>query len=109
MNSAGKESLLSDLDTQLIQLNDLPTPGENQAHTAVEQQRAMTEPEATPDRLVESTFQQTTSNPNPSYPAHANPASIGFNSIITRNADQIRVIKVNRQIQDVKFCSNSIR
>jgi hypothetical protein len=107
MTPTGQGEILSDPDTQLIHLNDLPSQQQQQ------QQRTMTEPEThttnNPGEYVESTFQQTTSNPNPNYPAHNNPTSVNLNPIVTRNADQIRVIKINRQIQDIKFCSNSIR
>ena len=56
---------------------------------------------------IESTFEQTTANPNPNNNPHVNVQPL--NSIITKNADQIRLIKISRQIQDIKFCTNSIR
>jgi hypothetical protein len=102
MSSSGREKKVSfDTDTQLIDiLGDSARP----------QQRAMTSETAVTDvDQVESTFQQTTSNPNPNNLGASNPVPVNLNPIITRNADQIRVIKVNRNIQDVKYRDNSIR
>jgi len=71
--------------------------------------------------FVESSFSNTNSNYNIqnnnfantntiSPPMNHNNGNTYYNNSLNDNSKQnVRLIRINRQIQDVKFCSNSIR
>lgn len=60
--------------------------------------------------FAESSFNQTSANnPTATTINAAGSSRSSYSSFITKNADKIRSIKINRQIQDIRFCSNSIR
>jgi hypothetical protein len=95
-------SKLDEPFTQIINLTDINTSNSTTSNIHNNMQSSSTTGSSnTKNNFDESSFNNNSNNNNNQSYQHQNP-------YIIRNNDQTRLIKINRQLQEVKFCSNSI-